>query len=615
MKSPTLLSPNVPAFFLLAAIPLMLNVTYSETLAPNEEPKWGLWMLFILLMSVAQGLNLILRGQAPTPKTAPKISHCGLGLLLFWAGLALGVPESVNPDEALNRFAYWSLGVMTLIATARFQRGTPDFDAKFKIALVTGTLLLSLSFWKGFFFDFQSPEYNRFVQFSRIGHFNFTADALMVLIPLNAWIVFAQGDALIRGLALLGLLSLLIMLGMSGSLGGMGGLSFGFLITLPLWLRPFRLKKIRGGHALLALFALVTLVLGTPKLIDRMPQDLRAQMFSRAGWSESPRESSLQKEVPQPPLAVLWLDLAPLIGARTPMWASTAGMVAARPLTGFGTGSFLFIYPDFSKRYPDFRDFETLGVKVKTNPHNAWLQIAAENGLPLMLLFSLLYFGTLFKTARVSFKDKDPFWPLATWALLAAALDAGVNHVFFNPASLFMVALLLGLIHGRLVTKNGISIPIIKHFSHPVRALLEGALILLIVWHPLRYLLSEHEVYQARALEATRPKVSPLHISTAWESAAAWSPTNLQALFGLANTQLVQGQSTKAKKTLQRILEVAPFHSATLNLLASLEAREGRLNEAAALLRRAVSLEPDATTLKENLELIERSLTPSTPAS
>lgn len=608
MKIQPLAPGNLPAACLVCAIPLMLNITLKATMAPNEEPKWGVWMMTVWLMGTARVLTVWLR---PSPlSTAPpmRLSLFGLGLLVFWVGLALGSLQSVNPGEAMNRLAFWSLAFLTLIATTSWRRQSAAFEDSIKHSIALGSLLLSVFFWKDFFLDFDTPEYNRFVQFSRIGHFNFTADALMVLIPLNTWILIAKGPGWLRGLTLPTLASLLFMLGMSGSLGGMGGLGAGALFTALLWLRPQVLKQLSARHALTALGLIVALGLAAPPLVERMPEDLRVQMFSRAGWQEAVKHPAAQENAAQPPLAFLWHTLAPLIGARTPMWASTAGMIAQRPLMGFGTGSFLFIYPDFSNRYPDFRDFETLGVKIKTNPHNVLLQIAAENGLPLMLLFTALFLGTLVKTARLSLRSIDAFWPIATWGLLSAGLDAMVNHVFFNPASLFLMALLLGLIHGRLQPTIRLTLPWPKAAASLAAEIMVWLLILALIFQPARYLLSEHRVYEALAIESSRPKASPLHALTLWESATSLSPTNIQALFGLANAQLAQGDSKKARETLHRLLHVAPFHTASLNILATLEAQEGRLEEASEFLRKAIALEPDAVILRQNLKVIERGL-------
>ena len=591
---------------LLLAPPLLLNITASGMLAPNEEPKWAVWILLTLVMASSTSLSTLISSSNSTRGVVTRhIPPEAMGLGLFWLGIALSALMTLNPADAQNRLGAWTLAAVTLIATADRLKRDKNFEGWMKHSILLASWALVLFFWKSFALDFDTAGYNRFVQFSRIGHFNFTADALMVLIPLNVWILFAESRRVLQGLSLFTVVSLLAMLGISGSLGGMGGLGAGALITAALVIRRPALGLWSPRRVFLALGVIGAILLTAPFFLEKIPNDLRRQMFSRAGWAEAPTFSTNAAfRQPTPPFPRLWLDLAPLIGARTPMWAATAGMIAERPFSGFGTGSFLTVYPEFSKRYPDFRDFETLGVKVKTNPHNVWLQLAAENGLPLMGLFTALYLLTLLKTFRHARKAQDPFWGAALWALLAAGLDAGVNHVFFNPASLFLMALLLGLIYGRIPSAGGLTLSI-KHALHRRLDLAFFPLTLILFWRPCGYLLSEHRASVALAAETQDPSASRLKIQTLWEAAVEASPQNVQALFGLAHARLKDGQTARAKETLKALLRIAPAHTASLNLLASLEAAEGHLAEAAALLQRALALEPDAVTLRDNLELIE----------
>jgi len=94
----------------LLAIPLMLNVRWNDLVAANEEPKWAIFVLLGVLITIA---GAILQGlKAPTnsfsgdsPKKAPWDLE-GFALFLFWLGLALGVTYTVNAGEGMNRLAF-----------------------------------------------------------------------------------------------------------------------------------------------------------------------------------------------------------------------------------------------------------------------------------------------------------------------------------------------------------------------------------------------------------------------------------------------------------------------------------------------------------------------------
>jgi len=81
-------------------------------------------------------------------------------------------------------------------------------------------------------------------------------------------------------------------------------------------------------------------------------------------------------------LAVGWSRFAQLgsyqaYEARLEAWRASAGMIAARPLSGWGLGAWQDAYPRFA---PDDIGFTVL------HADNDWLEWAAETGLPLPLL-------------------------------------------------------------------------------------------------------------------------------------------------------------------------------------------------------------------------------------
>jgi len=601
----------------IVALPIILNLRWNGFIAPNEEPKWAVLILFGLWLSVAAGVAALIPRVSrckdlPSPPPV-KFSAPTLLLFIFWLGLALGTTYAVNPGEALNRLAFWTFAIVVLLATARAVGLDPRHIQKFKISITLSTLLLCFFFWPGFFFDFKRPGFDPFVQFSRIGHFNFTADALMFLIPLNLWIGLTPGHPLLRLAAVLSAASGGLMLIISGSMGGMGGLVVGAVLTLTIALlkSASRTPSLSGAQSGLrwvgALLVLLTIFAAKP-ILEHMPQEYRNQMFLRAEWGNPPTANALESAASLPPLAPLWIRLLPLLGARTPMWAATSGMIAEHPLKGLGTGSYLFEYPAYSKRYDLFADFETLGMKVKTNPHNVLLQIAADNGLPMMLLFLGLYLWLLLKVLMEAIREPSAFWLCGTWALTAAGLDALVNHVFFNPASLFLAAMTIGLYYGRLQGQGEKATftlpPWIGSIAAPLLGIL-GALWLAIF--PIRWLISEAYVAEAVRLQSLNPPASQRQILTTWVAARTFSPTNVLALYGLAQLAMSQDNLSVAERYLLAFLKLAPNHTPALNLLATIESKTNRREAAEKTLEKALKLEPDAEVIRENLETLRHS--------
>ncbi|MFZ4655207.1 MAG: tetratricopeptide repeat protein, partial [Methylococcaceae bacterium] len=67
-----------------------------------------------------------------------------------------------------------------------------------------------------------------------------------------------------------------------------------------------------------------------------------------------------------------------------------------------------------------------------------------------------------------------------------------------------------------------------------------------------------------------------------------------------------------AERYLDAFLRLFPHHSAALNLMGNIETKTHRLDAAEKSFERALKLEPDATDIRENLEMLRkwRSSTP-----
>ena len=603
---------------ILLSLPLMLSIRLESLVAPNEEPKWFLFALLGIILAITGSWSFF--GLPKKPQSDRSTHGFSLSLpavffLLFFVGLALGTLYALNPEESLNRLAFWSCYGILFYFTAWHTRHTPKFTHQLQISLTIGSLLLTSWFWYAYFFQFNLQTFNKFVQFSRIGHFNFTADVLMTLLPLLAWILITADRLSLRIFAAFSFISGCFMLLASGSLGGMGGFLGGGLFVGCLTLISFFSGRPTGKESLppkksVILFTLIAVCLlaaVAKPVFEHLPKDFREQIFTRAEWWGAPQAEAIGKATSLPPLTPLWLSIMPYLGARTPMWASTAGMIAEHPWRGFGTGSYLVEYSNFNKRYDLFVDPEIQGHRIKTNPHNVFLQIAADNGIPMAVLFGGLYLWLTLKVLKEALKAPSPLWLCGLWGLIAAFLDAEVNHVFFNPASLFMAAIAFGLLYGQLPLSGEKTIGSIStRWQHPITASVLTCFALLILIHPLRWVVSEYYFSKADAMESSNPPASGRQIKLTLEKSLAWSPNNIRALYGLALMEANMGQIEQSMGTLHRFLSLAPYHTASLNLLAYHHLRLNQPDEAKTLFKEAQRIDPDDQISKENLAALEK---------
>jgi len=108
------------------------------------------------------------------------------------------------------------------------------------------------------------------------------------------------------------------------------------------------------------------------------------------------------------------------IQTRTAAWEGGLHMVVRHPLLGVGLGNFK----------PLVLEYETGTFKEQSLAHNTYLEIAAELGIPALLLFLALLFSTyrtLEKVRRTSRRAKNRFLEMAALGLEAGLAGYCVN--------------------------------------------------------------------------------------------------------------------------------------------------------------------------------------------
>lgn len=117
------------------------------------------------------------------------------------------------------------------------------------------------------------------------------------------------------------------------------------------------------------------------------------------------------------------------VGFRARTWAGALAMAEARPLLGWGPGSFKHVYPRFST------------VSFTPSAHESWLQWSAECGFPAaaLLLFALGMTGA--ELAR----RPGPWATAALFALTATVIHNFVDYTWYMPPVLLGVFALMGV--------------------------------------------------------------------------------------------------------------------------------------------------------------------------
>jgi len=138
--------------------------------------------------------------------------------------------------------------------------------------------------------------------------------------------------------------------------------------------------------------------------------------------------------------------LAHRISSRPLLWSCAASLLAADPLSGAGMGA-------FSWRLPDVLAQRGQSLPARDNPGSAYVQAAAETGVPGLLL-TLAFAWSLGLTAarRLPEMDRDPAAAGAGVAVVAFLLALAFGSHWFAPDVCLAFFLLAAIAAGPRVT-------------------------------------------------------------------------------------------------------------------------------------------------------------------
>jgi len=280
------------------------------------------------------------------------------------------------------------------------------------------------------------------------------------------------------------------------------------------------------------------------------------------------------------------------------MYASAMAMALDAPILGQGTGNFFAVYPKFSNKFRDFLDPLSNERTFTTNPHNIVLQIATQQGFVAMLLFMGLLVFFWWRLFVAVWKNWDMWLACGVIAVTAVLFDAMFNHVFFNPASMFVFALFAGCWWASLkemphIARLGSLPPAVLK---PVLAVFMVVILLLAVW-PIRWVVSEFYVGSAMS-----HMHQPMIAATEYKKAYVWDKNNFRAVFGMAQVAYQQKRYDDAIAYLQDFEIIFPYNPPALNLLGAAYLMRGNYAEGTKAFKRALVILPTFKAAQVNLQ-------------
>jgi O-antigen ligase len=296
---------------------------------------------------------------------------------LFFVGVILAGLLSGTGFLAVSRYLAFLLFLPFVLAAVREQS-----DLRRVLQAMALSLILT--------FPYAIRQMLRFDERLGVGLYepNYFAANLVLVIPVALAIASVELTPARRALWLAGALTLVAMLLMTSSRGGFLGLLVGAALFI---------YRRRGAGAALALLAALILAALPTHLGERA-------LATLVGDSETPTGLEASNEAH---IALLWAALR---------------MTADAPLTGVGPDNFKMLSAAYSGLERDFI------------AHNTYLELAAELGLPVLMIFLLLV-ATAFRGLGAARPGPDEGRELAAWA---EGLKSGLAG--FLVAGLFISA-------------------------------------------------------------------------------------------------------------------------------------------------------------------------------
>ena len=285
------------------------------------------------------------------------------------------------------------------------------------------------------------------------------------------------------------------------------------------------------------------------------------------------------------------------IQTRLSIWKSTLKMFAARPITGWGWGTFSFVYPQFKE--PDV-------WYMVPHTHNEFLQFLGEGGIvgfltiTLALIWGLIRLINNFKTADDP--DRRLFSLGSAGVFTYALVHSAFDFILRIPSNAFLLAAIAGIslsFSGTSQSGPGL----ISRRNKLAFALFLGLLLFLLIFSPLgKHFLADLEVRKAKILlREGNPREAREHFSRAVEI----DTQSMEALYGRARADMMLFDfSTDKIRLYQSILadlgkarQINPWDTLPLLKLAVFHQRLGAYERAEDNFSEALSLDPTSSHL------------------
>jgi len=274
------------------------------------------------------------------------------------------------------------------------------------------------------------------------------------------------------------------------------------------------------------------------------------------------------------------------------VWDNTLELVKQRPFTGYGAGSFPYMYGAVVNTYQSDSSFgKTVQIR---RAHNDFLQAAVELGLPGSALLLVFLGGVLILSLRLMVEQATVcerfVLHAASGALLACLVTSFFGFSLQRAVTPFLAFLSAGMVIA-IYCRRQTSFVCIRRQGVLAAAVLLAAVAGIVV---LRFNLAiiESDGFYKRALAMERRGNNAKAL--AWSQRAHKAcPGRMDVLTTVGRAYVTTGRLGEGIEALETVTTRQPYHLNALFILGAAYANAGRSAEALETFRRVLTIKPD----------------------
>ncbi|MER3413281.1 MAG: hypothetical protein C4341_03405 [Armatimonadota bacterium] len=372
----------------------------AETLVERMHP-WAAQALVAVLLLTATLLSVLPRSVMLIPARTIFTS-----LFMLWVWLGISLTQTHHWHLSLLELSRWTL-YLVVVQVVLSTLGRARLPSVALGVVVAGAAAVALSGIQEYLSPGTAQGWRIFAGWHNP---NAAASLFALVLPLALAVVLVARESAGKTLALLGVAVIAVALFLTASKGGLLSAGVGVAaFVMVATISGSRVQLIPLGVAAVISAALALGVSG-----------LKSLAASDSGASAT-RLLAAGNEAEQS------------VAFRRQVWADTTDMVLKKPAFGFGVGSYA----------PEFKRFSQVQAPVLA--HNTYLQLAAEAGVPALLLF--IAFGVLFLVYVARRHPGEAHErALLRAGCVGATLAAGANALVDSTFSVFGYGLVFFLI-------------------------------------------------------------------------------------------------------------------------------------------------------------------------